>query len=122
MREVILWIKYIPVILNLTLILGCLFALLYIDINHVNKLLSGSGLLVDFAWYRMSLKHKFCEWHRVLIYNMAAGAIFAFIDREFLGLIPVTYIRVLLLMSSFSIVTALILYFKYGCFKTVKHE
>jgi hypothetical protein len=120
MREAILWIKYVPVILNLGLVLGCLLALLYVDINPVNKLLNGHGLLIDLAWYRMSINHKFCNWHKVLIINLATGAIFAFIDREFLGLIPVTYIRVLLLMSSFSIVTALILYFKFGCFKTAR--
>jgi hypothetical protein len=111
-NNMILIVKFWPVVWTIALVVSTTIALLQGETNLLLKLFFGHGLIVDgiigyFGWC-----YKLCMWHRVLILNLMAGVIFAYLNNRFWGMIPVVYYRTILICTSISIIISATLYFK----------
>lgn len=106
-------IKAIPIIINIYL--GIVFIYSWNDLELTGSpYILGHSLILDILLLCSSYYHKFCSWHRVLIWNLIISSVIQYIDTK----ITITDDVVLynaILMSVWCVlsVTSTILYFKY---------
>lgn len=106
-------IKLIPIILNIYIAIVILYSFNDIEMGG-SQCLFGHSLIFDVLLLLSSYYHKFCSWHRVLIYNLIFIIIIEYAD----NLVTITddavlYNSILSLAWCISSVIATILYFKY---------
>ena len=121
MRNTITVIKYWPVVTTLVIMLAFVFELLEMSIFNVLSPLFGCSLFMAICFYFISKLLRFCLWHRILIINLIVISVITFVNINIYRFQNIIVIQTCLLVSCISIITSLILYLKYGCFKhTIK--
>lgn len=110
-------VKFWPIVTNLIVLLALYMSILDISISKFTYPIFGHSLLIDICFLIMSYKMHFCFWHKLLIYNLIAIILIEWIDVNIFSFEYMIYIRTLLALSCYSILTSIILYFRYGWFK-----
>jgi len=118
LRVSIRLIKLFPIISTLAIIIAFVLMLSGVSIINLISIPTASPMFVCVLLYFLSKAFKFCKWHRILIINLFLVALISWINLEFYRLSNILIIRIVLLISTTSILVATILYFKYGCFKS----
>ena len=111
MKRSIAIIKYLPVIMNISIVIGCILSLLYIPNASFMHPLFGFSILISIALWFLSLDFKFCNWHRVLIVNIFITSLIVFIDKNIHSFESITYIRILLISTALASFISALLYF-----------
>ena len=109
-------VKFIPIISTLAIIISFVLILFGISIINLISIPLATPMLMCVLLYSLSMAFKFCKWHRVLIANLLLIALISWINITFYRFPNLLIIRTVLLISTMSILVALILYYKYGCF------
>lgn len=115
MKILIFIIKISPIIINFAILISLIFALFDRDISSFTYAIFGHSLYFDLLLLLLSVKMRFCFWHRLLIINMIIIITIEWIDINF-NLISssLCYIQSLLLLTCSSIIGAAILKYKHG--------
>jgi len=119
LRVGIQFVKFAPIISTLAIIFSLVITLLGSSLIYSLSMTVSTSILMCLLLYCLSKAFKFCAWHRVLIINLFFVALISWINLEFYRLPNILIIRIVLLISTTSALVATILYFKYGCFKSL---
>jgi len=99
-----LFVKYIPVVINVWILL-----LLLGVMNDKLYPLFGQSLIFNILLYLLSIKYKFCLWHKALIISMTTCLMIEFIE------IQINYTSAILLNTKLTtIIFGLIIFTVYG--------
>lgn len=113
-------IKYYPIIMNFSILfimIGWIFNFKAIQIYTF----IGQSFYLNLIVLILSYKFRFCLWHRILIYSMSFVLLLETLSLY--GIYLNYYLYICSCILVFSLLTAAILYYKYGCFnkRTVKN-
>lgn len=104
MKRSVKIVKYVPIVMNIAIMIGCILSLCYVQSSSFMHPLFGFSVLVSIALWFLSVDFKFCAWHRILIVNIFVVSLIVFIDKNIYSFRNLTYIRILMIstvMSSF---------------------
>ena len=118
MRATIQLVKWWPIVTTLVVMVSLFSYLVGFSISGYASPLFGCSLFTAFCWLFFSKAFKFCLWHRLFIYNLALVSIIVIVNNNIYKLIPIFYVRSILLLCCSTILISSILYFRYGCFKS----
>ena len=120
MRPLLQLIKYYPILVNLYVLLGMLIYVSGIRINVSDYLYTyiGHSFYVDIVVLLLSLKLKFCVWHRILIANMMICLAIETLTNYNVYIKNDVYIMII--STIITIFIALLIFRKHGTFGTTK--
>jgi hypothetical protein len=113
--------KYFPILANINILaIHLLWKYFNVDIRPFVAPFFGFSLLPWILLYWHSKRQYFCLWHRILLINvMIHGSLYtvnSIINSAGYEMLPIFYVT--LRLTELSLIVAVILYFKDGCFKT----
>jgi len=112
-------IKVVPIIITIWLLIVTTLLLNHVKGADLEYSIVGHSLIYNLAWLCLSIKYKFCVWHRVLIYNLMLINILEWINNRFNVFSNKQVIYTMIVLLCFTILTSIILRFKYGCIKRI---
>ena len=120
MRPLLQLIKYYPILVNLYVLLGMLIYVSGVRINVSTYLYTyiGHSFYVDILVMLLSLKLKFCVWHRILIANMMLCLAIETLTNYNVYIKNDVYIMII--STIITIFIALFIFRKHGTFGTTK--
>lgn len=120
MRPLLQLIKYYPILVNLYILLGMLIYVSGVHINVSAYLYTyiGHSFYVDIVVLLLSLKLKFCVWHRILIANMMICLAIETLTNHNIYIKNDVYIMII--STIITIFIALLIFRKHGTFGTTK--
>lgn len=110
-------IKVVPIIITVWLLIVTTLLLNHVKGADLEYSILGHSLLYNTAWLCMSINKRFCIWHRVLIYNLMIINTLEWINNRFQVFTNKNAIYIIITLLCFTILTSIILRFKYGCIK-----
>ena len=115
-RSTITLIKWMPIVLTISILLSFIFILCDVVIIKLLYPLT-SSLIMTVLLFMLSIVFKFCKWHRLLIMNLFFVALITWINSAFYRFPNLTIVHIILTTSTIASIVSLLLYKKYGCFK-----
>lgn len=113
-------IKYYPVLLNIYILLSiCIYnSGLRFNISDYSYTFIGQSFYLNVLILLLSIKFRFCVWHRLLIYNMSFCLLLETIHNY--GINISNHIYIVVLSTIITIFMAIILFIKHGTFNKKK--
>jgi len=115
-------IKVVPIIITMWLLVVTTLLLNHVKHADLEYSILGHSLIYNVSWLCLSIKYRFCIWHRVLIYNLILINILEWINNRFQVFTNKEVIYTMTVLLCVTIFISLILKFKYGCIKRVTNN
>lgn len=118
--KVIKLIKYYPIIVNLYILvtMGLYIFNIYYPFGFYCYTFLGQSFYLNVLILLLSIKFRFCIWHRLLIYNMSFCLLLETIHNY--GINISNHIYIVVLSTIITIFMAIILFIKHGTFNKKK--
>jgi len=111
------FVKLIPIVTTAWLAIAALLLMIGIKNADLEYSIFGHSLIINMMLLSGSLYLKFCNWHRMLIYNLILINMLEWINNRWYEFPDHLLLRSVMFVMCFSILTSTILYFKYGAAK-----
>ena len=110
-------IKIVPIIITMWLLIVTILILLHVKNADLEYSILGHSLIYNIGWLCISIKNKFCIWHRVLLYNLILINLLEWFNNRFHIFTNKDIVSTMIILLCTTIIISVILRFKYGSIK-----
>lgn len=111
-KDLVLFIKISPIVLNLVILIELVFSLIHINICNPIYPIFGHSLFFDILLLYLAKIFKLCLWNKLLIYNLIFIILMEWMTVNVVKIDPYIYITLLISTSTITSILSTLLFYR----------